>query len=70
MWISLDAWGQPDIIGADTRGLHGTVEEDMYFARIGGADDWDEQTTAELDPILFEHRDRMYAKHSALPLSL
>lgn len=30
----------------------------------------DEQTAAELDPILFEHRDRMYAKHLALPLSL
>lgn len=30
----------------------------------------DEQTAAALDPILFEHRDRMYAKHLALPLSL
>ena len=30
----------------------------------------DAQTTAALDPILFEHRDRMYAKHLELPLSL
>jgi glutathione S-transferase len=30
----------------------------------------DEQTAAALDPILFEHRDRMYAKHLVVPLSL
>jgi hypothetical protein len=30
----------------------------------------DEETKAALDPILFEHRDRMYAKHLELPLSL
>lgn len=30
----------------------------------------DEKTAAALDPILFEHRDRMYARHLALPLSL
>lgn len=30
----------------------------------------DEQTTAALDALLFEHRDRMYARHLALPLSL
>ena len=30
----------------------------------------DEQTKAALDPILFEHRDNMYAKHLELPLSL
>lgn len=30
----------------------------------------DEQTAAALDPVLFEHRDRMYAKHLELPLSL
>ena len=30
----------------------------------------DSQTAAALDPILFEHRDMMYAKHLELPLSL
>jgi hypothetical protein len=28
------------------------------------------QTDAALDPILFEHRDRMYAEHLELPLAL
>ena len=39
MWITLDAWGQPNIVWADTRGLNGTVEEDVYFARIGAGED-------------------------------
>ena len=30
----------------------------------------DVQTEAALDPILFEHRDMMYAEHLELPLSL
>ncbi|MBO6718330.1 MAG: hypothetical protein JJ913_10280 [Rhizobiaceae bacterium] len=30
----------------------------------------DDETEAALDPILFEHRDMMYAKHLELPLSL
>jgi glutathione S-transferase len=30
----------------------------------------DEPTAAALDPILLEHRDRMYQRHLALPLSL
>ena len=30
----------------------------------------DAQTAAALDPILFEHRDMMYAEHLELPLSL
>ena len=30
----------------------------------------DGQTEAALDPVLFEHRDMMYARHLALPLSL
>ena len=36
MWVTLDAWGQPNIVWADTRGLNGTVEEDIYFARVSG----------------------------------
>jgi glutathione S-transferase len=30
----------------------------------------DEETAAALDPLLIEHRDRMYATHLALPLTL
>jgi hypothetical protein len=30
----------------------------------------DAHTEAALDPILFEHRDMMYARHLELPLSL
>ena len=30
----------------------------------------DAQVAAALDPILFEHRDMMYAEHLELPLSL
>jgi hypothetical protein len=39
MWITLDAEGRPNIVWADTRGLNGTVEEDVYFARVGGNGD-------------------------------
>jgi hypothetical protein len=35
MWITLDALGRPNIVWADTRGLNGTIEEDVYFSRIG-----------------------------------
>jgi hypothetical protein len=30
----------------------------------------DAETAASIDPILFEHRDLMYSRHLALPLSL
>ncbi len=33
MWVTVDAKGQPLVVWADTRGLHNTVEEDIYFAR-------------------------------------
>ena len=32
MWVSVDVHGNPLIVWADTRGLNGTVEEDIYFA--------------------------------------
>ncbi len=38
MWVTLDALGRANIVWADTRGLNGTVEEDVYFARVGGGD--------------------------------
>jgi hypothetical protein len=38
---------------------------------IRAAFEWlDAPTRAALDPILLEHRDMMYARHLALPLSL
>ncbi len=33
MWVSVDREGRPLIVWADTRGLRGTVEEDIYFTR-------------------------------------
>jgi hypothetical protein len=36
MWITLDAQGRPNIVWADTRGLNGIVEEDVYFSRVSG----------------------------------
>jgi len=32
MWVSTDAKGNPYVVWADTRGLGGTVEEDIYLA--------------------------------------
>jgi glutathione S-transferase len=43
---------------------------DMH-AGLRAAFEWlDEATAAALDPILLEHRDMMYSRHLALPLSL
>lgn len=33
MWVDVDSKGRPLVVWADTRGLNGTVEEDIYFAR-------------------------------------
>jgi hypothetical protein len=33
MWVSTDSKGDPLVVWADTRGLGGTVEEDIYLAR-------------------------------------
>ncbi len=32
MWVATDSKGNPHIVWADTRGLGGTVEEDIYTA--------------------------------------
>jgi hypothetical protein len=32
MWVAVDTKGRPHVVWADTRGLNGTVEEDIYFA--------------------------------------
>ena len=41
MWLAVDPKGQPNIVWSDTRGLNGTVEEDIYFARPRGKDNDD-----------------------------
>jgi hypothetical protein len=33
MWVAVDKAGRPHVVWADTRGLHDTVEEDIYFAK-------------------------------------
>ena len=38
MWVSVDRNGNPLVDWADTRGLHGTVEEDIYFAKFNNGD--------------------------------
>jgi hypothetical protein len=42
MWVATDASGRPHVAWADTRGRHGTVEEDVYYARFGDGDDDDD----------------------------
>ena len=37
MWVTVDGKGNPLVVWADTRGLNGTVEEDIYLAK-GGSD--------------------------------
>jgi hypothetical protein len=32
MWVTVDSKGRPYVVWADTRGMSGTVEEDVYFA--------------------------------------
>ena len=34
MWVAVDGNGWPNIVWADTRGLNGAVEEDVYFVRL------------------------------------
>jgi hypothetical protein len=38
MWVTVDNRGRANIVWADTRGLNHTVEEDVYFAVVGGED--------------------------------
>ncbi len=35
MWVAVDRLGRPHVVWADTRGLNNTVEEDVYFWRLG-----------------------------------
>lgn len=34
MWVAVDHLGRANVVWADTRGLGGTVEEDIYFTRV------------------------------------
>jgi hypothetical protein len=34
MWLKVDARGRPNVVWADTRGLNGAIEEDIYFSRV------------------------------------
>jgi len=36
MWLAVDAKGRPNIVWADTRGLNGTIEEDIYLSHEPG----------------------------------
>jgi hypothetical protein len=36
MWVTVDNRGRANVVWADTRGLNQTVEEDIYFAVVGG----------------------------------
>jgi hypothetical protein len=36
MWVATDKFNSAHIVWADTRGLGGIVEEDIYYARFGG----------------------------------
>jgi hypothetical protein len=33
MWLAVDNRGRAHVVWADTRGLGGTVEEDIYYTR-------------------------------------
>jgi hypothetical protein len=41
MWVTVDGKGKPYVVWADTRGLNGTVEEDIYLWSYRFAPNWD-----------------------------
>jgi hypothetical protein len=41
MWVAVDPLGNPHVVWADTRGRNGTVEEDVYYAKLSDRDDDD-----------------------------
>ncbi len=68
-----DGLSAVDIYGATFMALFKPLPEaqcDMHPG-VRSAFEWlDPETRAALDPILIEHRDMMYSRHLALPLSL
>ena len=66
-------FGAVDIYSAAFMALFKPLPEAVcaMHARARAAFEWlDDETRAALDPILIEHRDRMYARHLETPLSL
>jgi glutathione S-transferase len=62
-----------DIYSATAMALFGPLPHDQCEMKAdtrAAFEALDEETKTALDPILFEHRDRIYAKHLELPLSL
>jgi glutathione S-transferase len=69
----LDALSAVDIYSATTMALFKPLPDEHCRMDPGlrQAIEWlDAETAAAIDPILFEHRDLMYARHLELPLSL
>jgi glutathione S-transferase len=68
-----DALTAVDVYSATFAAMFGPLPPDqceMQHAARAAFEMRDAQTAAALDPILFEHRDMMYATHLELPLSL
>ncbi len=69
----LDALSAVDVYSATFMALFKPLPESVCPMNPGvrAAFEWlDAETAAAIDPILFEHRDMMYARHLELPLSL
>lgn len=68
-----DSLTAADIYSATVTAMFGALPPDLCRMDAGmraAFEMRDAQTEAALDPILFEHRDMMYAKYLELPLSL
>jgi glutathione S-transferase len=68
-----DTAGAVDIYSATCMALFAPLPQaqcEMRASTRAAFETRDARTAAALDPILLEHRDRMYAEHLALPLSL
>jgi len=62
-----------DIYGATAMAFFRPLPEEQCVMRASTRADFDmrdDETDAALDPILFEHRDRIYREYLELPLSL
>jgi glutathione S-transferase len=72
-WYHGASFGAVDIYSAAFVGLFKPLPDAQCAMEPGirAAWEWlDDETRAAIDPILIEHRDRMYARHLELPLSL
>ncbi|MBS0365378.1 MAG: glutathione S-transferase family protein [Proteobacteria bacterium] len=72
-WLVGDALTAADIYCATVMALFRPLPQDVCDMHPGvraAFETVDQQTAAALDPVLLEHRDRIYAQHLTLPLSL